>query len=265
MTATTDSHDLPSITVVMPCLNEEANITAAATATLAAFDRRGIRGELLIVNDGSTDGTQAAAEAVAQTDSRVRIIRHAVRQGIGASFLDGARAAQCDYVTMFPGDNENDPDDALTYFSIARHVDIIVPFIYNVEIRSRLRRLISSVYRFIINVSFGMNLNYTNGTVIYNAAILQDVELGTKGFFYQAELLIKLIRRGYLYAETPHFLADRRSGKTKALSLKSTREVMLAYLRMVVAVHITRKVGATDLPLHPRSATFRRLAGRPQS
>jgi hypothetical protein len=161
---------------------------------------------------------------------------------------------------MFPGDNENDPDDALTYFHLAEQVDIIVPFIYNIEIRSRFRRVVSSLYRFIINVSFGMNLNYTNGTVIYNCAILEDIHLESKGFFYQAELLIKLIRRGYLYAETPHFLADRRSGKTKALTLRSMRDVMAAYLRLAFEVHILRSSGAAGLPLHQASATYRRLS-----
>lgn len=257
-----DDEEFPTITVVMPCLNEEANIADAAISTLRALDRKGIVGELIIVNDGSSDGTQAVAERIAASDSRVRIIRHTERQGIGASFFDGALASTMDYVTMFPGDNENDPDDALTYFSMTQHVDIIVPFIYNIEIRSRLRRVVSSGYRFIINMSFGTNLNYTNGTVIYNSAILREVELEAKGFFYQAELLIKLIRRGYLYAETPHFLGDRQSGKTKALTLKSLREVMMAYLRLVKEVHITRSSGAIGLPLNPRSATYKRMVAK---
>ncbi len=257
-----DDQEFPTITVVMPCLNEEANIADAATSTLRALDRKGIRGELIIVNDGSNDGTQAVAERIAASDARVRIIQHPQRQGIGASFFNGALASTMDYVTMFPGDNENDPDDALTYFAMTRHVDIIVPFIYNIEIRSRVRRIVSSAYRFIINVSFGTNLNYTNGTVIYNTAILREVDLESKGFFYQAELLIKLIRRGYLYAETPHFLGDRQSGKTKALTIKSLREVMMAYLRLVKEVHITRSSGATDQPLNPRSATYKRMSAK---
>lgn len=253
------STSFPSITIVMPCLNEEANIANAVHTTLLALDRRKLHGEIIIVNDGSTDQTQAIAEKLAANDSRVRIIQHAACQGIGASFFDGVRSAKKEYVTMFPGDNENDPDDALVYFGIARDVDIIVPFIYNIEIRSPGRRIISSLFRFIINISFGMNLNYTNGTVIYNTAILEDINLKTNSFFYQAELLIKLIRKGYLYAETPHFLKDRKSGKTKALTLKSAFEVLTAYLHMILEVHILRTSGATDLPLNPRSATHRRI------
>lgn len=254
----TKASRLPSLSVVMPCLNEQENVASAIQSTLAAFDRHGIEGEIVVINDGSSDGTADVVRTFAERHSNIRLIEHARPLGIGASFRDGVHNARNDYVTMFPGDDENDPDDALSCYYLTRDVDIIVPFIHNVEVRSIGRRLISSLYRFIINISFGMNLNYTNGTVIYNRAILDDVTLKASGFFYQAELLIKVIRAGYLYAETPHFLSRRGSGKTKALSLKSFLEVTRCYLGLVWAVHVLRRAGFADKPIDPRSATYRR-------
>ncbi len=108
-------------------------------------------------------------------DSRIRLIEHDAPKGIGAPFWVGVQAACHQFVTMFPGDNENDPVDALTYFHLTRDVDIIVPFIHNAEVRSIMRRVVSSLYRFIINISFGMNLNYTNGTVIYNTSVIRQI------------------------------------------------------------------------------------------
>ena len=57
-------------------------------------------------------------------------------------------------------------------------------------------------------------------------------------------------------------LAGAGTGKTKALTLKSLREVMLAYLRLVKEVHITRSSGATGLPLNPSSATYKRMSAK---
>lgn len=256
--ASTQTMVLPTLTIVMPCLNEEENVEQSVRASLVALDKHGIRGELILVNDGSTDRTAEIAQQLMAQDQRLRLISHERPHGIGASFWDGVRAARHDFVTMFPGDNEHDAEDALTYFYMANHVDIIVPFIHNVEVRSLSRRAISSIYRFIVNLSFGMNLNYTNGTVIYNTAVLREIELKSKGFFYQAELLIRLIRAGYLYAETPHFLSQRNAGQTKALTLKSLWEVTRAYLRLMWDVHVARRMGATNLRLHPQSATHRR-------
>ncbi len=249
----------PSITVVMPCLNEEANVLTAIDATLEALDHYRLDGELIIINDGSSDDTGTIVEKRSLTDARIRLINHDRPLGIGRSFFEGVRNASKEFVTMFPGDNENDPEDALTYIHIANNVDIIIPFIHNAEIRSIMRRVISSLYRFIINLSFGANFNYTNGTVIYNTAVLRGVAPRSGGFFYQTEILIRLIRQGYLYAETPHFLTERNSGKTKALTLKSLCEVTVGYLRLLADVHIFRHIGATNESLHKGSATYRRV------
>jgi glycosyltransferase involved in cell wall biosynthesis len=254
---------LSTLTVVMPALNEEANIEAAIGSALHAFDQYGMAGELIVVNDGSRDRTAELVKRYMQRDARIRLIEHAVPMGIGASFWDGVRAAQHQFVTMFPGDNENDPEDALTYFHMTRDVDIIVPFIHNVEIRSLSRRVVSSIYRFIINMSFGMNLNYTNGTVIYNTAVIRQIVPRATGFFYQAEILIRLIRAGYLYAETPHFLSKRATGRTKALTLRSFIKVTREYLSLVWYVHVSRRLGETGNFIVPESATYRRLARLP--
>lgn len=259
----TDKRSLhPSLSVIMPCLNEQDNVASAIRRTLVAFDRHGIEGEIVVINDGSTDDTAGVVRALAERHPNVRLIEHARPRGIGFSYWDGVRNARHDFVTMFPGDDENDPEDALLYYYLTRDVDIIVPFIHNVEVRSIWRRLISSMYRFIINMSFGMNLNYTNGTVVYNRAILDGVTLKSSGFLYQAELLIKLIRAGYLYAETPHFLLRRSSGKTKALTIKSLLQVTRGYLRLIWEIHVLRRTGFADVPIDSRSATYRRLRGR---
>lgn len=255
---------LPTLTVVMPSLNEEANITAAMESTLRAFDRYGITGELIVVNDGSRDRTPELVRAYMVREPRIRMIEHDAPKGIGASFWDGVRAARHQFVTMFPGDNENDPVDALTYFHLTRDVDIIVPFIHNVEVRSVARRVVSSLYRFIINMSFGMNLNYTNGTVIYNTNVIRQITPRATGFFYQAEILVRLIRAGYLYAETPHFLSQRASGRTKALTLRSFIKVAREYLSLAWYIHVSRRYGETGNIIVPESATHRRLT-RPQA
>ena len=251
--------ELPSLTVIMPCLNEENNVSAAILATLGAFDKYNIDAELIVINDGSTDRTPEIVNGLMQTDSRIRLLNHEKPWGIGATYWHGVQETRNDYVMWIAGDNENDPDDALIYFYMSRDTDIIVPFIHNVEVRSLSRRIISSLYRLIINLSFGMNLNYTIGTVIYNTAVLREIDLKSVGFFYQAEILIRLIRAGYLYAETPHFLSTRRSGKTKALTIWSFLDVAKAYIHLMWDIHIRRRAGSTDTGLNPKSATYRRM------
>ena len=235
-----------SVSIVIPCLNEEKNIRQAVVSSLEALDRFSYDGEIIIVNDGSSDGTRAAAEELVRLEGRVRLLNHEVPRGIGASFWDGAMQASKEYVTLIPGDNENDAAQILAYAPLTEQVDIVVPFIHNLEIRSWFRRILSSFYRLILNLTFGMNLNYTNGTVMYRTSLLRNTRLDSTGFFYQAELLVRLIRQGYLYAEVPNFLRARSSGKTKAISFRSLRAVTGGYLRLAWNVHVLRNAGRRD-------------------
>lgn len=246
-----------TLSVIMPALNEENNIEAAVVSTLEAFQNHDITGEIIVVNDGSTDNTRKIVESIIEKESRVRLINHEKPIGVGYSFLDGVKIANNEVVVMFPGDNENDPDNALNFFDLMDKVDIIVPFIHNVEVRERNRRILSSIYRFIINISFGVNLNYTNGTIFYRKILLEGLKVKSTGFFYNAELIIKLVRKGYLFAEVPNFLKVRGSGTSKALTFKSLIEVMKAYLSLFYMIHIKKIESKKDYnKLNKASVTY---------
>lgn len=251
--------DQLSLSVIMPALNEEKNIISAIERTLSAFDDTDINGEIVVVNDGSTDSTGPLVENRAEVEKRVRMIVHKTPQGIGASFWDGVKEARGDIVTMFPGDDENEPLEPLQYFNLLENVDILVPFIYNKGVRSKTRERLSSLYTSIINLTFGTRLNYTNGTVLYRRSILSGLELKSRGFFYQTELLIKTIKKGYLFAEVPNLLRTRSSGTSKAISLKSLWAVVKGYVQLLKATYISESHAFKPEHIVAESATFRRL------
>ena len=164
--------DPSTLSVIMPALNEEESIEQAVRLTLSAFEKYGISGEILVVNDGSADKTREIVARLCATTPSVQLIDHDAPQGIGYSFWEGVKKSNRDVVVLFPADNEIDPDDTLQYFGLMDKVDMLIPFFQNAEVRNRSRRIISSLYRFIVNMSFGTNLNYTNGTVFYRRCIL---------------------------------------------------------------------------------------------
>lgn len=231
----------PLITIVMPALNEEFNIHAAVETTLAAMDKFGVDGEVLVVNDGSTDATGRIVEEMMAGQSRVRMIRHATPQGIGASFWDGVANARGQFVCMMPGDNENDPDETLRYHRLMEHVDILVPFPINKDKRSLFRNILSFTFRTIVNATFVVNFNYTNGTVVYRRCVLGELDHHCPNFFYQCDALIRLVTRGYLFAEVPYALRARAGGKSKAVTFKSLLRVMAGYIKLAKDVYFGRK------------------------
>src|SRR6266699_783609 len=112
---------------------------------------------------------------------------------------------------------------------------------------------LSRTYTRIINLSFGLRLHYYSGTVLYRKSVLDRIELRSAGFFYPAELLIKTIRAGYLYAEVPYALRSRVSGDSKAVSVKSLLAVSRAYVLTLFAVHLGRK--NSEWLISPESVT----------
>lgn len=221
------------LTVVMPALNEGKNILAAVSNTLRAFEDFSINGEIIVINDGSTDRTEDVVKDIIKKDNRVRLIRHDTPKGIGTSFWNGIDAANGDIVTWIPGDNENDPWEIFRYYKLLEQVDVVVPFVYNREVRPLFRNALSFIYRFIVNTTFLVNFNYTNGTVLYRRSILKELDYRSEGFFFQTDILIRTVKKGYLFAEVPYRLGLRKEGVSNAVSFPSLLQVMKGYLRLM--------------------------------
>ncbi len=108
--------DLPAISVVIPALNEEGNIANLVEETLEVMPAHLLR-EVIVVDDGSTDGTPAVLKALAVAEPRVRVIRHAERCGQSTALRTGILAARSDVIATMDGDGQNDPRDILNLLS----------------------------------------------------------------------------------------------------------------------------------------------------
>ncbi len=246
-----------NISVIMPALNEEKNISDAIQKALGSFDTFDINGEVVVVNDGSKDQTGEIVNEIMKNTNQVRMIKHLTPQGIGASFWDGVDNAKGDIVVLLPGDNENDPMEIFRYCRVLEHVDIVIPFVFNREVRSLFRNFLSFIYIFIINTTFLVNLNYTNGTVLYRKVVLKKLKERSSSFFFQTDILIRLLKRNYLFAEVPYKLEQRGHGKSKATSFPSLLQVIKGYLQLVRDFYFSSK--ENSLIAFPReSLTFLR-------
>ena len=248
------------LSIIMPALNEEENISSAIGHTREAFSAHGISGEIVVVNDGSTDRTPEIVEEILgrEGEGMIRLVHHRTPQGLGAAFRDGLKEARGEAVAFMPGDDENDPGEIMRYYGLLSQVDMVVPFVYNKEIRPKVRNLISGVFRMIVNLSFGVNFNYTNGTVLYRRAILSSTPNRSNGFFFQTENVVRAVWNGYLFAEVPYRLAIRGGGESKAISLRSLRQVAGDYLALFREIYFPPASVAARCPVPGTVSASRR-------
>ena len=119
----------------MPALNEENSIHYAIQNVIASFNKLSLNGEIIIVNDGSTDETKRICESIVSQHSNIHLINHRKSEGIGKSYWDGVKESKGECVTWIPADGENNAYEILRYFPLMEHVDIIIPYVYNREMR----------------------------------------------------------------------------------------------------------------------------------
>ncbi len=229
----------PSLSVIIPALNEEDNIEECVGEVLAAVGERFSDYEILIFDDGSTDATGGIADDLASRDKHIRVIHNGRTMGFGYNYRTGVERAKKDYVVMFPGDNEIPSRSMKKVLDLAGTADIIIPYTVNTRVRPPARRIVSSLFTITLNLLFGLRLRYYNGTVVHKSALIKSVPMTTDSFAYQAEILVKLIKAGRGYVQTGMYLRDREHGSSKAFRIKNIIDVFKTIGRLFVKVRLT--------------------------
>jgi glycosyltransferase involved in cell wall biosynthesis len=237
-----------TLSVIIPALNEERNLSAAVGTVLDAIGQRFHDFELLIFDDGSTDRTGEIADKLAASNDKIRVIHNPHNMGFGYNYLRGVQLARMDYVAMFPGDNEIPKEAVQIILDAVGSADIVVPYAVNPDVRSWSRRLVSKFFVILINGLFGLRLRYFNGPCVLRRTLLQSVPMKTHGFAYMAAILVRLLRSGRSYVEVGIPLQPREHGRSKAFRLKNILSVLstIAELFWDVRVRDRRKYAGTS-------------------
>lgn len=185
------------LTVVVPCFNEAATIDTLLARVLASP----WTSEVVVVDDGSTDGTRAKLAALA--DDRVRVILHEVNQGKGAALRTGIAAARADYVIVQDADLEYDPADyAVMVDPLERDVaDVVYGSRFLAGRPHRVLYFWHSVGNKLLTLCSNMftDLNLTDMETCYKAfrrELIQSIDIEEDRFGFEPEVTAKVARSG---------------------------------------------------------------------
>lgn len=244
----------PSLSVVIPALNEEGNLENTVRAVYQAMGQRFSEYEILVFNDGSTDATGKIAEALATKDPNIKVVHNPKTMGFGYNIHEGIKRARCEYVTMVPGDNEIPVQSIEQMFRATGQSDLVITYFTNQEIRPLQRRLVSSLYVAILNLLFGLNLWYYNGPCVYRREVIQKIPMATGGFAYLSSTLIKMLKMGHSFVEIGIPLGERKHGSSKAITLFNTIVVAKTILLLFLEIYVWERGKFSSAP--------RRVAGQ---
>lgn len=217
-----------TITIIVPALNEEANIRNTYHEIMDVLQSQFVDYEILIFNDGSIDKTGDIINELANENPHVKAIHNKTNMGIGYNYLTGIKMAMMNYTVLIPGDNEYISSSIKKMFKFTGYADIVTAFSINMESRPYIRRILSRLYTLLINTIFNLELNYYNGMVIHRKDILQKSNAATFGFAYQSLILTQLLKSGCTFIEVGVYLRPRLAGRSTALKLKNIVSVLIS-------------------------------------
>lgn len=202
---------------MIPAYNEAATVDGVVSshATMAAMLTSSF--EVLVCDDGSTDGTWGWLVAACETVSRLRLLRHEVNQGIPLTMKQLYAAARGEWIYFAPADGQV-PAEALGIMWEARHDAALV-------VGRRLPRrdpgsrvLIAQLYSALLRGLFRLPVRDIDSVKLYRTADLWATPIRSSSNFFEAEILIALHRRGVAIREVviPH--RPRVAGKAKGVT-----------------------------------------------
>ena len=184
---------------VIPAFREERHIADVVRRTLAVLP------DVLVVDDGSPDGTAAAAEAAG-----ARVVRHPVNQGKGVALQTGfarARADGFDAVITLDADGQHDPAEIPGFLRAAAETgaDVVVGSrMQDVKDMPWIRRLTNWFMSWLLSREMGQWVPDTQcGYRMFRCAVLDGIEVGSARFAAESEILLMLAARGCRIASAP--------------------------------------------------------------
>lgn len=208
------------ISAVLPAYNEEALIASTIADLRAVLARLQRPFEIIVVNDGSTDGTGPLVEGLASADPVVRVVHHPSNLGYGAALKSGFAAARLEWVFLMDADGQFDPGDLPAFVEAAEHADFVVGYRASRADPAH-RTLYARLWAKMMSVLLGVGVRDVDCAFkLMRRSILAAMPLEAGGAFLSAEMLARARRMGARFAEMPVRHLPRRAGKSTGGSVR---------------------------------------------
>jgi glycosyltransferase involved in cell wall biosynthesis len=201
------------LTIATTALNEAPNVRPFLDAAVAALNRLGVAGEIVFIDDGSTDGTSAAVAEYAQEhmETPIRLIRHRRPRGLAAAINESAAAARGTFICLVPADLESDPAEDVP--KLFRAMDDQTDFVLGERIgRNDKKQLASNIYNRFNAWMFGIRARDANWIKLIRSDRLDGIHLRNDWHPFLAAILAKAGCRYKAVNTTWH---SRRHGQSK--------------------------------------------------
>ncbi|MEZ6091607.1 MAG: glycosyltransferase [Pirellulaceae bacterium] len=225
-----DRTDRRSISLILPAFNEVEVIAQAVREAEQALSKLADVYEIIVVDDGSTDGTAEQVERLSELNHSIRLVRHETNQGYGAALRNGFAAARMPLVAFTDADCQFDLSELDRFVLLAERYDVVCG--YRIDRKDTLLRCVySKVYNLLTRCLLGTQVRDVDCALkMFHADVVKNLEVSGDGFLVNSELLVQARQQHRRVVEVGVSHRPRTQGES-TVSVKHIPKVLISLAR----------------------------------
>ncbi len=232
----------PSISVFFPAYNDQDSIGVMVNKALALLPQFADDYEVIVVNDGSSDGTAAVLDGLAQKNPAVRVIHHQRNRGYGGALRTGFLSATKDLVFYTDGDGQYDVNELANLVPLMPSLDANVDVVNGYKIKrsdAKRRVILGATYKMLARLLFQLPIRDVDCDFrLMRREAIQGIDLVSTSGVVCTEMIYKLHRAGCRFTETPVHHYPRMHGQSQFFTFrrvgKTAFDFFALWLRLVL-------------------------------
>jgi dolichol-phosphate mannosyltransferase len=217
----------PELTIVVMAYNEAASLKPTVTEIETVAMSLGCSYEILLIDDGSRDGTGNLGDQLAMTVPSLWVIHHSANGGLGEVYRTGFTAARGRFVTFFPADGQFPASILATFYQTMPEMDMVLGYLPGRR-DALLSRCLSLAERALYAALFGPMPKF-QGVLMFRRSILDGIDLRStgRGWAVLMEFIIRACRSGARVTSLPTTIRPRTNGFSKVNNFRTIQANVL--------------------------------------